>query len=288
MPVPDLYQFIQNAHSAPLCKARLAPTPSGYLHLGNALNFVFNALLARLHPTGELLLRIDDMDTERKRPEYVADIFHTLNWLGIEWTEGPDGPDDFEKNWSQTLRMPTYNKALEACRSLVFPCALSRNDLEIYHGEYPEAFRHQACSLDDSGINWRANTPPGAAMPCFVIRRRDGRPAYQLVNICDDIDFCTTHIIRGDDLLPSTASQQWLARQLGWTSFDQILFCHHPLVYDAPGIKRSKSAGSVALREKYTKNESAAFVFQTAANWLGFPEKNVGNLYELAALLEQS
>lgn len=287
MPVTDLYSFIQQARSAPYCKTRIAPTPSGFLHLGNALNFVFNALLASVHPDGQLLLRIDDMDTDRKRPEYIEDIFCTLDWLGIEWTEGPSGPDDFEKNWSQLLRLPDYQKALEACRPFVFPCLMSRKDLEPFRGQYPDELRQQICTLDSAGVNWRADTPEGAPMPCFVIRRRDGKPAYQLVSLCDDITFCTTHIIRGDDLQPSSTSQQWLAAQLGWTTFQSVQMFHHSLIYDAPGIKRSKSAGGIALREKYTKNESAAFVFQEAANWLGLPEKNIGNLYDLVALLEQ-
>lgn len=288
MPDADLYSFIQQAKTAPNCKARIAPTPSGFLHLGNALNFVLNALLATWHPKGELLLRIDDLDDDRKRPEYVEDIFRTLDWLGIQWTEGPSGPDDFEKNWSQLHRLPVYEKALAACRPFVFPCLLSRKDLEEYHGEYPAIFRQQNCALDDKGVSWRADTPPEASLPCFVVRRRDGKPAYQLVNICDDLAFHITHVIRGDDLQASTASQQWLARQLDWRAFKDIHFCHHQLIYDAPGIKRSKSAGSLALREKHAKKESAAFVFQTAANWLGFPEKNVENLCDLAALLEQS
>lgn len=78
-------------------RSRIAPTPSGYLHIGNAYNFLFTYLLVRAKK-GELLLRIDDLDFERKRPEYVEDIFQTLEWMGLDWDLGPEGAESFERD----------------------------------------------------------------------------------------------------------------------------------------------------------------------------------------------
>jgi glutamyl-tRNA synthetase len=115
-------------------RLRLAPTPSGFLHAGNQLNFEWNAKFARLHPEGRLLLRIDDLDNARKRPEYVQNVFDTLQFMGIQPDEGPVDPLDFEQHWSQTLRMPLYHAALGQLREAghLFACGLSRSELAQY------------------------------------------------------------------------------------------------------------------------------------------------------------
>ena len=241
--------FVQSA--GPDCRLRLAPTPSGYLHTGNALNFVLNWLAAR-HNNGRLLLRIDDLDAERKRPAYVHDIFDSLEWLGLDWDEGPRSAADFENNWSQHQRISLYNKQLERLRDtgLLFACQKSRSDLAPYHGKYPEVFRNQGLSLDDPNVSWRIATPPDFPMPDFVVRRRDGIPAYQIASMVDDVLFGVTHAIRGLDLEPSTQAQQWLASCMGDADFLKIKFLHHPLLLDTSGEKMSKSAGSASLQAK--------------------------------------
>ena len=88
-------------------RTRIAPTPSGYLHVGNALNFLITQKLAR-SASGSILLRIDDLDTERARPEYITDVFDSLAWLGITWDEGPLDADDLSRNWSQLQRVVRY------------------------------------------------------------------------------------------------------------------------------------------------------------------------------------
>ena len=287
--VPGLRDFILKASAAPSCKVRLAPTPSGFLHEGNAVNFVLNALPAMLHPEGRILLRIDDLDGARKRPEYIADIFDSLHWLGVPWTDGPRSPEELEHKWSQTHRLPMYEEALAACRPFIFPCQLSRKDLAGWGDQYPEEARRQMLSPDSPDVAWRANTPEGAPeLPaCFVIRQRNGQPAYQLTSLCDDLYFGITHIIRGADLLPSTHAQQWLAGQLGWGAFQQVQFFHHPLIKGTDGQKLSKLAGAIALknvRERHLPIE----ILQTVAKWLGFGENNIGNLHDLAALFNQT
>lgn len=94
---------------------RMAPTPSGFLHLGNMYNFILNWLWARAN-NGKVLLRIDDADTERKRKEYLDDIFRVLEKTGLDWDLGPTGPDDFERNWTQAQRNDIYASLLATLR----------------------------------------------------------------------------------------------------------------------------------------------------------------------------
>ena len=261
-------QFSAFLHDAgPNCRLRYAPTPSGFLHIGNALNFRLNWLVARQNG-GKILLRIDDLDAERKRPEYIADIFESLEWLGLDWDEGPGVSlseavtssrrltamvADFEKNWSQHRRLPLYVKVLEKLRDtgLLFACRKSRRDLAPFGGHYPPEFREQNLSLDDPDVAWRIRTPLSfgeGLLHDFIVRRRDGLPAYQVASLADDLHFGITHIVRGADLEASTAAQRWLAECLGEQDFLDIRFLHHPLLMDAAGEKLSKSAGAASLR----------------------------------------
>jgi glutamyl/glutaminyl-tRNA synthetase len=272
----------------PESRLRYAPTPSGFLHPGNAFNFILNYLAARARPGARLLLRIDDLDGERKRPEYILDIFHTLRWLGLDWDEGPRDPEDFEANWSQRHRMARYQSALEELRAtgLLFACGKSRRELATYGTSYPEWFREQNLSLDAPGLAWRIRTSPGFPLPDFIVRRRDGFPAYQLSSLVDDLHFGVTHLIRGDDLRDSTRAQQYLAESLGWTAFGRIEVLHHPLILDDQGQKLSKSAGSASLQSLYRQGEPPSRIFQELASWLGWGEKKPSSAAELLTLLQ--
>ncbi|UYZ57643.1 glutamate--tRNA ligase family protein [Hymenobacter latericus] len=233
--------------------SRLAPTPSGYLHLGNAVNFVLTWLLVR-RAGGTLYLRIDDLDRNRLRRPYLESIFRTIEWLGIDYDHGPAGPDDFLRHYSQLLHQPEYNYLLRRLRlvpGLLHASTRSRtNGLEVPAG------------LDEPGVAWRAQVPLGttvsfadgwqgttrldlgAAMPDFVLRKKDAVVAYQLASVADDLRLGTTLIVRGQDLLPSTAAQLWLAQQLPETAAfnaTRVQFLHHPLLTDTDGRKLSKS-----------------------------------------------
>ena len=246
-------------------RLRLAPTPSGFLHAGNACNFILNWLAARLQPSAQLLLRIDDLDADRKRPEYVQDVFDTLDWLGLDWDLGPRSPDGFEKNWSQHGRLPAYFALLEELRANghLFACKKSRRELAPFQGQYPAAFRQQGFDLDAADVAWRIKTPTDAAFPPdFIVRRRDGIPAYQIASLADDLHFGITHIIRGEDLAGSTASQLFLAESLCRPAFSKIQFLHHALLLDEQGAKLSKSAGSAALKTWRQEGQSASRIFQ--------------------------
>lgn len=226
---------------------RIAPTPSGYLHPGNALNALLVQEAARsAAPAARILLRIDDLDAMRKRHAYVQDIFDTLEWLGISWDLGPSNPEELERHWSQHLRMLHYQKTLEALRAsgLLFACRKSRKDLEPYGGHYPSHWRAQGLSLDDPDVSWRISTPEHLPTPNFTVRRRDGLPAYHVASLTDDRLFGVTHLVRGADLESSTQAQRFLAEVLGWDDFLRVPVCHHPLLTDEQGNKLSKSAGA--------------------------------------------
>lgn len=264
--------FLRTVQPEP--RFRLAPTPSGYLHTGNALNFVLNWLAARLHGA-RILLRIDDLDAERKRPEYVQDIFETLDWLGLDWDEGPRSLEDFERNWSQHQRLPLYFNVLERLQEegMLFACRKSRRDLAPFEGDYPPEFREQGLSLSDADVAWRIKTFPGFSMPDFIVRRRDGVPAYQIASLADDLHFGITHVIRGADLENSTDAQCFLAACLNEDKFLKIKFLHHPLITDERGEKLSKSAGATSLKALREGGEGVERVFRQVADMLGLPDE---------------
>lgn len=254
---------------------RFTPTPSGYLHIGNAFNFVLTWLIAR-EKQAEVLLRIDDLDAARRRDEYVEDIFRSIDALGLSYDKGPSGPDDFYANWSQHHRMALYEEALQKIASeedCVYGCKLSRKQIHALkeEGRYPLFARKQAVELQEPDIAWRVKvagimcfrdldgTPYELAleneMPDFVIRRKDGLPAYQIASVADDQHFGVTGIVRGKDLLASTAAQLWLAEKLGYKEFKDVTLLHHPLFKGAQQEKLSKSAGALSLRQMLEKPE---------------------------------
>lgn len=238
--------------------SRLAPTPSGHLHLGNAMNFVLTWLLTRQvvpgRAGGTLHLRIDDLDRARLRPAYLDTIFRVIDWLGIDYDHGPSGPDDFLRQHSQLLHLPDYNRVLR--RLAQVPGLVSGTQRTRTSG------LDAPVPLETPGAAWRARVPPGtqisladgwqgathtplgALMPDFIIRKKDGVAAYQVASVADDLRLGTNLIVRGLDLQPSTAAQLWLAGQLSETAAfntERIQFYHHPLLTNEAGQKLSKS-----------------------------------------------
>ena len=261
---------------------------------------------------GLLRLRIDDLDNDRVRPEYTADIFETLEWLGLDWDAGPHNPDDFGQNFSQKLRLDAYHRLLGQLQQtgLVYACDCSRTTSQSLsvNGLYAGTCRDRHLPLDTPGAAWRIRVPEDVfvtpntigktatgsrtywvaeLMGDFVIRRKDGIPAYQVASLADDLLHGTNFIVRGADLLPSTAAQLYLAQLLGNKAFVNTTFCHHPLLTDDAGHKLSKSAGSAsirALRQPATAggvSPSPAILFQNAARWLGLPPDGVFTAHDL-------
>ena len=279
-------------------KTRIAPTPSGFLHVGNVLSFSITATLARKHGA-KVLLRIDDLDRARVNQEYLTDIFDTLRFLEIPWDEGPQDADDFEARFSQIHRMHLYNEALEqlAAGGFVFACTCSRKQMSEIG----------SCTCSDKQIplntpeaSWRLRTDNAttlqvksyndkiiltqlpAEMENFVVRKKDGFPAYQLTSVIDDLFYGVDLIVRGEDLWASTLAQTQLAAVLDKQDFNDIVFYHHPLLLEKDGKKLSKSAGSTSIRYLRQEDKSAEDIFMLISDLCSLPEK-VNNWHQLAA-----
>jgi glutamyl/glutaminyl-tRNA synthetase len=276
-----------------LLVGRLAPTPSGYLHLGNAVNFVLTWLLVR-RAGGTLHLRIDDLDRARLRQPYLTNIFRVIDWLGIDYDYGPSGPDDFLRHYSQLLHLPEYNRVLRR---------LAQQPGLVYATRRSRTSPAEPVPLGVPGAAWRVRVPPtvhiaglgeqvvplAELMPDFVVRKKDGVAAYQVASVVDDLRLGTTLVVRGLDLHPSTAAQLWLAAQLTETNnfnTSRIHFYHHPLLTDATGHKLSKStqatgdAGVLALG-------SPAAVYRAVAQLLVLPAEAGESLATLQAALTE-
>ncbi|MGN6181355.1 MAG: glutamate--tRNA ligase family protein [Mucilaginibacter sp.] len=277
---------------------RIAPTPSGFLHLGNVLSFALTAELAQ-RSNARILLRIDDLDRDRVNREYLQDIFDTLSFLGFEWDEGPHDVDDFEQHYSQLKRLDLYNTFLDKlCQAkLVYACTCSRKQLN----------EGIACNCFDK--NWQLSTPNAAwrlvtihapvcirnyngevaeahlpdDMQNFIVRKKDGFPGYQLTSVADDLFYGTDLIVRGNDLWPSTIAQHVLAKALGLDDFAKITFYHHPLLTGEAGEKLSKSAGSTSVKYLREHGKSPADIFNLIAQMIR-PGLHADSWQELAAI----
>ncbi|MFM8515086.1 MAG: glutamate--tRNA ligase family protein [Actinomycetota bacterium] len=220
--------------------ARLAPTPSGYLHQGNAVNFALVSDLARARGC-DIALRIDDVDAPRARAEYLEDIFRVLEWLGIEWQVGPLSAEDME-TWSQTRRMDHYLRArdeLLAHTEYFYVCECSRSTRHASGCACDQ--RRLSLEADRTALRmrWRAGLDP-------VVWRRDGLPAFHLTSIVDDELLGVSLVVRGEDLREASDFQRDLSRFLPGDYFAGVHVVHHPLMRDRDGRKMSKSAGAGA------------------------------------------
>lgn len=262
-------------------RTRIAPTPSGFLHVGNLYAFLHTAQRAKENGWS-LRLRIDDLDRSRFRQAYLEDIFAVLATLGIRWEEGPSDAADFLAHYRQELRMPLYQSYLQQLRDAgwVYACSCSRSQLAS-HPHYPGTCRHKQLPLDDPNLPWRLRLPEDAAVQLLdlqgtaqtinlagllgdpvVLRKAEKGirwPAYHLACVADDVLYQTTHIVRGQDLYESSLIQLFIAQCLRLTTFTQIRFEHHALLTTPDGRKLSKSAGDHkgrSLLEDYPSQEA--------------------------------
>ncbi|MDO4845040.1 MAG: tRNA glutamyl-Q(34) synthetase GluQRS [Oscillospiraceae bacterium] len=251
---------------------RFAPSPSGRMHLGN----VFSALLAYLSIRsrgGKLLLRIEDLDPDRCKPQYAEDIKRDLDWLGLYWDE---------EQPPQSGRTEAYAACFEELkkRGLVYPCYCSRASLHAASAPhasdgrivYPGTCRGLQKPPNDKKPAWRLIVPDrtialtdglqgdyaeNLARDCgdFILRRADGVYAYQLAATCDDAAGGVTEVTRGRDILPSTPGQIYLQELFSWS---RPSYYHVPLLIDESGRRLSKRDGDLdlaALRERFTAPE---------------------------------
>lgn len=278
-------------------RSRLAPTPSGLLHVGNAINFLRTWLAVRAQG-GTLRLRIDDADGERSRPEFVADIFRQLDWLGITWDEGPVGPDDFFRHHSQLRRLDRYRDILHAlaARAHLFVCTCSRREIQARSagGLYPGTCRQRRTLVNGQPV--RIHVPPETHVPVegsriplcremgdFILWRRSGLPAYQLASLVDDLDHRITLIVRGRDLMTSTAAQLFVAGQLGAEAFRRTRFIHHPLITSGTGRKLSKSDNALSLEAMRQGGTQPTDIYRLTAVELGIDPAWVTGIADLMA-----
>lgn len=255
-------------------RGRLAPSPTGFLHLGHARTFWTAQVRARA-AGGTLILRNDDLDRDRVRAEFVAGFMEDLRWFGCEWTEGPDLGGPFAP-YNQSERLGLYRSAFDRLRhsGAVYPCACSRKDilhaLTAPHAAddepiYPGICRQRSADSLPLGrpVSWRLRVPAGAVVEFhdghfgpqrflagrdfgdFVVWRHDGLPSYQLACVVDDAAMAITEVVRGEDLLMSTARQLLLYRALGLTP---PAFFHCPLVRDETGVRLAKRHAALSLR----------------------------------------
>ena len=243
-------------------RARFAPSPTGFLHIGSAWTALFNWLLAR-HGGGELMLRIEDTDADRSTDSFVDLIFESLTWLGLDW----DGDPVF-----QSRRRDCH---LDAVRRLLdmghaYWCGCTRDEIDARAKErggkpgYDGHCRDRGLK-QGSGAVVRFRTPdagvtvvhdsirgdvafPNEALEDFVILRSNGVPMFLVANAVDDIDMGITHVLRGQDLLNTTPKGLLLREALGARS-DDLAFGHLPLIVNAQGKKYSKRDGAVAIEE---------------------------------------
>ena len=285
-------------------KTRIAPTPSGYLHLGNIYSFSLTAALAE--KTGaKILLRIDDLDRDRVNKDYVQDIFDTLDFMQIPWHEGPKNLTEFEREYSQLQRMPLYEEALAKLSEIeaIFACNCSRSQIRLSSADdaYPGTCRHKNLSLyaKDACLRLKTDERLGlsvetltkgqqrallpAAMKDFVVQKKDGYPAYQLASVIDDIHFGVDLIVRGQDLWNSTLAQLYLSQKLGIAEFQKATFHHHPLLTEKTGIKLSKSAGDTSIRYLRQYGIKPTDIYNNIGRMLGFKEP-AENWQKLASL----
>jgi len=286
-------------------KTRIAPTPSGFLHLGNVLSFAITAAIAE-RAGAKILLRIDDLDRDRVRKEYVQDIFDTLNFLEIPWHEGPRNYAEYESQFSQVHRVTLYHKALEELRQgdRLFACTCSRAQVRMNNPEeiYAGTCRDMRIAFDTKDVSWRLKTDITeditvntldhaaikahlpASMQDFVVRKKDGYPAYQLASVIDDLHFGVDLVVRGEDLRDSTLAQLYLAARLGRNGFQRVTFHHHKLLSKKGGMKLSKSAGDTSVSYLRKQGKKPAEIFSGIAFMFGHNDP-VNDWKQLAKIL---
>ncbi len=255
-------------------RGRLAPSPTGYLHLGHARTFCI-AHQRALAAGGTLILRNEDLDPDRSQPHFYHAMIEDLRWLGLRWQEGPDLGGPFGP-YTQSERHGLYR---EAWRRLLnggwlYPCHCSRKDLAgamqaphddegIYPGTCRPAAGQPIPAHQPSGANWRFRVPEGQAIEFddrhfgpqrfisgqdfgdFLVWRRDDLPSYQLAVVVDDAAMQITEVVRGADLLKSTARQILLAQVLGLSS---PAWHHCDLMLDRQGHRLAKRHDALSLR----------------------------------------
>lgn len=268
---------------------RLAPSPTGYLHIGNARSFLL-AWLQMRKIGGQIILRIEDLDTQRAAPNAAEQIVRDLRWLGLDWD------NELTAQYFQSNRFAIYQDALALLqeRGLVYPCFCSRKELRSIasapHGSDGLIYPGTCCLLSQQQQRERSREKSPAfrfkvmqgtiveqydevaglqsedvsnSTGDFIVARADGVVSYQLAVVVDDINMGITHVLRGDDLLSSTPRQILLHQTFGAVP---PTFAHVPLLLGSDGVRLAKRHGSVSLQELREKGMTA----ERLVGWLAW------------------
>jgi glutamyl-tRNA synthetase len=279
-------------------RGRLAPSPTGLLHIGHARTFWIAAQRA-IENQGTLILRNEDLDPQRSRPEFARAMIADLLWLGIRWSEGPDCGGEYGP-YSQSERRAHYLEAWRRLRDggFLYPCTCSRKDMAqavsapneadaddepVYPGTCRDR-KDAAEFTEPAGANWRFRVPEGEEVEFadlnlgrqrfvtgidfgdFLVWRRDDVPAYQLAVVVDDAAMRITEVVRGADLLKSTARQLLLMRALGYADLGYVApdYFHCALVRDAGGVRLAKRHDALSIRHLRESGMTAEKVLEMA------------------------
>ncbi|MDF5706861.1 MAG: glutamate--tRNA ligase [Nostoc sp. S4] len=254
-------------------RVRIAPSPTGNLHIGTARTAVFNWLFAH-HHGGKFILRVEDTDLERSRPEYTENILQGLRWLGLNWDEGP---------FFQSQRLDLYKQAVQKLldEGLAYRCYTTPEELEAlreaqkargeaprYDNRHRNLTSEQRAAFEAEGrssvirfkiedereiiwndlvrgkMSWRGSDLGGDMVIARASEEESGQPLYNFVVVVDDIDMQITHVIRGEDHIANTAKQILLYEALGAKIPE---FAHSPLILNKDGRKLSKRDGVTSI-----------------------------------------
>jgi glutamyl-tRNA synthetase len=289
-------------------RTRLAPSPTGALHLGNARTILINWALAR-QQGWQIVLRIEDLDGPRVKPGAAAEAIDILQWLGLDWEEGP---------YYQRQDLSPYRAALErlAAQGDIYPCRCTRREIEAAalsapHGDEHELRYPGTCrpatptpvtpeQLDDPGVAWRLRVPEGVTVfedqfagrhehdiqstsGDFLVATKEGLPSYQLAVVVDDARQQIDRIVRGDDLLASTHRQLLLQQRLGITQRPQ--YFHLPLVVGEDGRRLAKRHGDSRISHYRSEGVPADRIIGLLAQWCGI-DREVTTAAEFAEHFE--
>jgi len=257
---------------------RLAPSPTGSLHVGNVRTFLWAWLSARSQG-GKVLMRVEDLDTPRLREGVVPKMLDDLRWLGFDW-EGDVVV--------QSERRGHYREVFEKLAGRIYPCRCTRGDIAAaqsapHEGDLEPRYPGTCRDFKGPGIAWRLRVEPGriefhdrlrgpqsidvaASVGDFVVARTPEQPAYQLAVVADDLAQGVTEVVRGDDLVPSTARQILVHRALGEKP---PAYGHVPLVVGTDGKRLAKRFGDAQIATLRARGVSPERIIGVLAEWSG-------------------
>ncbi len=295
-------------------RVRIAPSPTGDPHVGTAFMALFNMIFAR-HHDGKFILRIEDTDQSRSRPEYEQNIYRALEWCGIEWDEGPDKGGEFGP-YRQSERLDIYKKYVMQLvdEGKAYKCFATTEELaemrELAKGKgqqsgydrrYRDLSEDEVKEREAAGQPWvvRLKVPltgdcvyedlvkgqistPWADVDDQVLLKTDGFPTYHLANIVDDHLMGISHVIRGDEWLTSMPKHIRLYEVFGWTP---PTFIHMPLLLGTDGKKLSKRKNPTSIFF-YRDSGYLSEAFINFLSLMGYSMANESEIYDLSELVE--